>query len=78
MLYRVEISGKNYLDRTFTSLKDAQMYTAECGFSEYAGNVNNGNTINSQTYFYIAKNDNLENYPLGYEPCIIEEFEEEE
>ena len=78
MLYRVEISGKNYLDRTFENYSDAEKYAAECGFSVYVNSVNNGNTIDSQTYFYIAENDNLDNYPLGYEPCIVEEFEEVE
>ena len=76
MKFFMQVSGKNYLDRTFENFSDAEKYAAECGFSVYVNSVNNGNTIDSQTYFYIAENDNLDNYPLGYEPCIIEEIEE--
>ena len=76
MKYFVQISGKNYLDRQFYSFKTAEKYAAECGFSEYVNNVNNGNTIESQTYYYIEPGDSLENYDYGFEPCMIEEIED--
>ena len=76
MKFFVQVSGKNYLDQVFEYFGQAEKYAAECGFPIFADSVSNGNTVDSYTYFYIAENDNLANYPFGYEPCIIEEIEE--
>lgn len=71
LYYNVYISGKNYLDKSFPSLKEAQNYAFDLGFTVCATSCSNGNY--RDTLYYVEEGDDLSNYTEGYEPCIIEE-----